>query len=633
LIKSILYRIVFVAVFLFSFSNSLLYSQQQQKQSPSRLAYEYYNDQEWAKAAPLFLKMYEQNGVKPYLNNYIRCLIQLKDYETAEKTLTRNIRKTGNQSIYIDLAYLSELQGNRKKAEDLYMKPFKQFPQSVPAIKTLGSNYLYYLKYEYAQQVYEIGREMLNLPDEFHLEMASVMLMQRNYPAMLNEYFELLVTQPRYLRTVQSQIRNAMTRDIDETLLDSAKAKTLTYIQRFPGLDVFSELLIWVHLQEENFDRAIDLAGALDRRNKETGKRLLDLARMADNANVFQSAIKAYDKLIAKGPAKENLNPGGRVIAAETPYRSAKKEILTAGLSLLESNSESSYSDYLQLATKYDETINELGLDHQSIILLKELAYIHAYHLNNLDEAVGILDKGIDIPRIPRPLRAQMLLDKADIILAQDDPWEATFLYAQVEKENSQNPIGSLAKFKKAMLAYYTGNFDWAKVQLDVLKGSTSKLIANDAFELSLLIRENQDATDSLNLGLTALSRADYLYFQKKTDSALLVLDSLISDFPNHLIADDALFRKAEIFLDRDLQDSALSVLERIYSDHLYDIWGHKAVFYIGKIYEEKGEKEKSLEYYQQLLDEFPNSFYHLDSRNRIRDIQKTEETGKPEDI
>ena len=632
MIKLISYRILLGLSVLLFLCNPNLKGQQQQ-QSVSRLAYEYYNDQEWGKAAPLFLQMYEQNGVKPYLNNYIRCLIQLKDYDTAEKTLSKNIRKTGNQSLNIDLAYLSELQGNRKKAEEYYQKPFKQFPQTPQGIKTLGSNYLYYLKYEYAEQVYQIGRTMLNKPDEFHLEMASVQMMQRNYPAMLDEYFELLKTQAKYLRTVENQIRNARLRDVDETLMETAKQKTFEYIQRYPNLDVYSELLIWIYLQEEDFNKAIDLAVALDRRNKEDGKRLLDLARAADIANSYESSIRAYEQLISKGPAPENANTNGKVIARETPYRAAKQEILSTRLAFLESEESSTNSEYQELAEHYDQTLTELGLDRQTIILLKELASIQAYHLNNFDEAILILDKGLEARGIQTAFRAEMFLDKGDIMLAQNDPWGATFLYARVEKENAQNPLGSLAKFKKAMLAYYTGNFEWAKVQLDVLKGSTSKLIANDAFELSLLIRENQDYSDSLNLGLAALSRADYLYFQKKHDAALLVLDSLITNYPNHLIADDALFRKAEIYLHKDNQELAIETLEKIHSDYLYEIWGHKAVFYLGQIYEDMGEKGKAAEYYQELLDEFPNSFYNLDSRNRLRELQKPETDQKSEDL
>ena len=304
----------------------------------------------------------------------------------------------------------------------------------------------------------------------------------------------------------------------------------------------------------------------------------------------------------------------------QSPFRLAKQEILTAELLLLESQNDSQPADYLSLSKKYEKTINEVGLDHLNVILLKELSYVNAYRLHNLDRAVNILDSALQTPRIQKDLRAEMILDKADILLLQNDPWEATFLYAQVEKENKQNPIGSLAKYKKAMLAYYTGNFDWAKMQLDVLKGSTSKLIANDAFELSLSIRENQNYDDSLNNGLLSLSRADYLYFQKKTDSALQVLNSLIEDSPNPTITDDALFKQAEIFLDTNREEKAIKSLEKIYSDYLYGIWGHKASYLLGKIYEERKDFDKALNYYQQLLDKFPNSFYHIDSRNKIRE-------------
>lgn len=604
-------------------------AQTQQKPS-SQLAYEYYNDQEWRKAGAIFLELYEENGVKPYLNNYIRCMVQLQDYKTAEKTLDRIIRKTGDQSLNIDLAYLNEIQGKKELADEQYLIPMKKFPQTAQEIKSLGSNYLHYARYEYAQQVYEIGRRILNNPDEFHLEMGSLFMLQRNYPSMLDEYFELLVSQPRYLRTVQIQINSTLTRDIDETLLENAKTKILTYIQNYPGLDVFTEMLIWVYLQENDFDRAIDLATALDRRNREPGDRILELARTAGDAKVFPSAIKAYEALIAKGPQPEVNQETRNVVSRQAPWRLAKQEILSSELSMLEAGSSSKPNDYRQLAEKYDNTLTELGLDYQNVYLLKELAYIHAYRIGQPDSAISIIDKALETPRISRVMRSEILLDKADIILIQGDPWEATFLYAQVEKENTENPIGSLAKFKKAMLAYYTGNFDWAKMQLDVLKGSTSKLIANDAFEVSLLIRENQDPLDSLNSGLAALSRADYLYFQKKTDSALIVLDSLIKGFPTHSITDDALFRQAEIYLAKNREDDAFQALEKISSEFLYDIWGHKALFYMGKIHDSRNEKEKAIDYYQQVLDQFPNSFYSLDARNRIRILQgdKTENSN-----
>ena len=75
-----------------------------------------------------------------------------------------------------------------------------------------------------------------------------------------------------------------------------------------------------------------------------------------------------------------------------------------------------------------------------------------------------------------------------------DNPWEATILYTQLEKANPNNDIGYEAKLKKAMLAYYAGDLLWAKAQFDVLKGATSKLISNDAIQMSHFIHMNYEA-------------------------------------------------------------------------------------------------------------------------------------------
>jgi len=63
-------------------------------------------------------------------------------------------------------------------------------------------------------------------------------------------------------------------------------------------------------------------------------------------------------------------------------------------------------------------------------------------------------------------------------------------------------------------LSYFIGEFGWAKIQLDVLKAATSKLIANDAMELSLLIGDNLN-NDSTTVELEMFSKAD-LYLSNK---------------------------------------------------------------------------------------------------------------------
>ena len=115
-------------------------------------------------------------------------------------------------------------------------------------------------------------------------------------------------------------------------------------------------------------------------------------------------------------------------------------------------------------------------------------------------------------------------------------------------------------------MAYYLGNFAWAKAQLDVLKASTSKLTANDAMELSLLIGNNLNL-DTTAIPLTMFAKADLRFFQNKDEEAMTILNGLAELHPYHTLVDDILFRKAKIEIGARNFSLAASYYEKIISD------------------------------------------------------------------
>ena len=125
--------------------------------------------------------------------------------------------------------------------------------------------------------------------------------------------------------------------------------------------------------------------------------------------------------------------------------------------------------------------------------------------------------------------------------------WEATLLYSQVEKEFKYDTIGYSAKFKNAKLFYFIGEFSWASAQLDILKAATSKLIANDAMDLYLLINDNADLSDSTRVSeapLKCTQEPDLYTFQNKNDLALQTLDSIFIKYPIEAICDRAYYKE-----------------------------------------------------------------------------------------
>jgi tetratricopeptide (TPR) repeat protein len=182
--------------------------------------------------------------------------------------------------------------------------------------------------------------------------------------------------------------------------------------------------------------------------------------------------------------------------------------------------------------------------------------------------------------------------------------------------------IGHEAKFRNAKISFYTGDFDWAQGQLDVLKASTSKLISNDALHLSLII------TDNFNLDTTALpmqqfARADLLLYQNKYTECLATLDSITKAFPNHSLTDDILFEKAQIYERMHLIDSAYTYYNELVEIHFMGIYADDALFRMAEIQDKyKQNPQEAHKLYDKILTDFPGSLYVLEARKRFREFQ-----------
>ena len=170
-----------------------------------------------------------------------------------------------------------------------------------------------------------------------------------------------------------------------------------------------------------------------------------------------------------------------------------------------------------------------------------------AFYLGQPAEAIRILTDGLGMAGVNVQEISAIRAELSDVYVYSGDLWEAVISYSQVIENNKANPLGDDVKFKKAKLGYYMGNFKWAKAQLDALRASTSKLIANDAMDLSLFISENLE-DDSLAKPLRIFARADLHLFRNNFTEALAALDSVSTIYPDNSLIDDVDFRKAGIF-------------------------------------------------------------------------------------
>ncbi|MDP3433560.1 MAG: tetratricopeptide repeat protein, partial [Bacteroidota bacterium] len=247
---------------------------------------------------------------------------------------------------------------------------------------------------------------------------------------------------------------------------------------------------------------------------------------------------------------------------------------------------------------------------------------------------IQVLTEGLVLKGINQQQISLMKAELSDIYVYSGDLWEAVITYSQVIESNKSNLLADDVKFKKAKLGYYMGNFAWAKAQLDALKASTSKLIANDAMELALFISENME-DDSVAIPLQMFARADLHLFRNHSAKALTTLDSISKLYAFHSLTDDVNFRKANIFQKQGKYEEAAVLLASIVKDNSWEMLADDALFQLAAIYQNKlNRKTEAMELYKKMLTDYPGSVYVVDARAEFRKMQESVKTeGKPDSV
>jgi pentatricopeptide repeat protein len=585
----------------------LPFQQQAQETNDEQLGMQFFQSRDYEKAAEIYARVFEKKPSYYIYTYYLTCLVENRDYDKAEK-LVKSMRKSDPDALKysVDMGYIYYRQGTPDKARKQYEDALKKLQPNQQQIYDLANAFTIRGENDYAVKTYIKGRELLNNSYPFSFELASVYERTGNFKEMINEYFNLLEFNKSLLPTVQDRLQNILAEDPDNTKNETFRKALLEKAQKEPDKTFYAEMLWWYSIQQKDFELALIQAKSLDRRLKEDGNRVYQLAQLSVSNQQFDAGIDAYKYLIAKGP--------------EGPfYLISKMELLNTRLLKVISLPNPDQKQLTELEKEFNEELRISGVNSRSITLAKSLAHLDAFFLGKTDEAVELLNRLMLLPDINPQAKAGCKLELADILLFSNDVWEATLLYEQVNKDFKNDEIGQTAKFKNAKLSYYIGEFGWAETQLDILKAATSKLIANDALSLSLFISENYDA-DSGTVALGLYSRADMLEFRNENELALKTLDSIPMAFASHPILDEALFKKAQIKMKQGKYDEADTLLGTLVKDFPSDILADKALMTRGRLNEDQfGNKEKAMKYYEDLMTKYPGSIYAVDARKRFR--------------
>ena len=594
------------------------YSQQVQLLGPSsnqtltteKLAIQYYEQKQFEKANIYFDELFNKSA-ENWFSYYYKSLLAIKDYSKAEKITKKFLKEDKNNTfLYVRLGQIYKLQNNEKKEKEFYDKAIKDLIAFPPYVQNLATAFVEAGQYTYALDSYQKGR---NATPEYpyYFERAEVFKAMNDLKAMINELLDAIDFKESDIQLVKINLQNSLgyneeTGGFKNPLLKEELQKR---IQKNPDKIAFIEFLIFVQLQQKDFYGAFIQSKSLDKRLNEDGQRMYELAKLFVTNKQWSVSKQCFDYIILKGPSNLFFD-AATIDKLSVEFLSLTESSLTQREAFI-----SLEANLLKANEKYKNSYLSSGL-------IKDIASLKAYYLDKSSEAIILLEDYLLNNSLEIQLKAELKLMLADIYLISGEIWEASLLYSQVEKDFKYEAIGQEAKFRNAKLSFYAGDFAWAKSQADVLKGATTKLISNDALDLSLIISD-AIAVDTNEAPLKLFACADLMIRQHKYEEAIVKMDSINLLYSSNTLGDDIYFKKAQIYMIQKKYKDVESMYKNILEYYPNELYADDAQFKLGELYEYYlSDKEKAKQIYQELLLNFSGSTYAVDARMRYRELR-----------
>lgn len=570
------------------------------------LAFQYYQVKDYENAALFFEKLYSSGKSEVFFEYFIKSLVALKKFDEAQSAIELELEAKPNSiQLLICLGYVLQERGEKKLSEKHYESAIKKIPKDERTVLELGGLFNRLELFDYSIKTFKEGRRLLGDSRKFTFELISLYRYRQEKDPLVQEYLIVLEDTPEMLPAAQDAFAYVFTEPGDFGILLNIVEKS---ISKKPVKEVFQELLIWTLLQKKDFDRALKLAISYDEKTEGDGTTVFNTALKLTSLKAYKNSIMAFNYLLNRG--------------RDNPYylRTRLEMVVVQHLDFI-ANAHSR-EKVEELINQYASIITEFGENLTTLTPSKRMAQLYAYHLGNTAKAIEIYERTLRFARLPQSEASNIKLELADIYLLNNEPWEAFLKYEQIARDFEGTTNANEANFRSARVSYFQGDFPFALSKVNLLKTSTSQLIANDALNLSLLISENSNSQKD-SIALKMYAEAEMYLFLKKPDQSLSQLEKIKDIYPENSLEDDILILQAKIFIEKSNFSRAALLLEELLSKHTNSLWADDALFELGNIYENHlSNLPKAMQYYEKLVVDKSDSLHSAEARIRYRKLR-----------
>ncbi len=625
-----------ILLFLAFFSMESVQSVQAQQLGPDyTMANRLLQQQEYELAYKRFLKLYKENpGSYLFLERLTECLINLKRYGEAAEYTHRFLDEGANRvQAEIRLGEIYHIRGDSARADSIWSGIEQSSDSGLQDLLYLARTLRDRRNFERSVRVYRLAGQRYNDSSLITSELANTHLMAGNYEEAIEVYLQLIEEDATRIDDLQNILMQNSNEQLYDTAILELEEFKPTLSRGNSSFRQLHQLHVWLLMERGLYERALSTSLSYEE----------------------SSSQVTYD-----------LYTTGRRLASEQQYELAEEALRY----YLERNIPSVRQRTThELADLYKEWGDYLGDYNLAFSVRRDSLYRKSYELlDRLDEEneryselddVLITRSELALDYLHRPEEAKASLERLEsrndsalasrveylrgrILLYNGQYARARVALTGSHKRERTGSLAEKARYYLALCDFFSGDFEFAKIQLNALEEQNTSYLANDAVRLRIWIQEGlqADSSGSLLEDFAQAVRQNMMGAREKSVDRLL---AFVENRDWNPLKDDAILQMASQvnpdniervypslrnFLANEARNSPLEerlMWERV---RMADQWLTR--------YDETGGGREALEgvpenrsdlvsQYEELLLRFPDGFYATPARNRIRELQNSE--------
>jgi Tetratricopeptide repeat len=562
-------------------------------------------------ALTLYEELYGLDSTRrEYSDGIIRNMILLARFEDAELFIKSIIPTLPNQKrshYYSELGVVYSLAGFDNERDAAWKLAIDVNPKSTNSYQSLANSQMKVRSYDKAIETYLLGRENLNQPSLFSINLASIYRSRMNWDGASKEYILTLKSGPQR----ENYVRRGLASFPNDTSADSILVHHITNeIETLenPPWDLYELALHRIiadqHRKNGRYVRAFEQIVVMDQLNGDSGKLLIQFASEAMIEGFSEIADNALDIAAGKmrdGEGKDTI----KLAKAEIAYRTQE---YTSSDSLLSEVIKKPASKDLEIHALIKRGSLRLEELNKPELAIRDFEYL-------LNEK-GFADKSQAHYKSAVALIQLDSLDKASGHLKLIREHRASELQLQIQLPLPRKSYLNQGIFLQSRIALWQNSSEDANHLLDsLLFRPYGEEIENDALMLLHMITTAQNEEQ-----IKLFAQADRAEFKSDVQTAMSYYDSSSNvQNPNESMKIETEFRSLMLKyrVSENDENFLIGFLEK-YADHprVEEVW-----YALGKHYEAREMFTEAVGSYEQLLIKCPDAYLAEKTRQLIDEI------------